>query len=177
MIALTTLQWVSLIAIPSLIVLLVLLLIILLSRKNRSDTVANLAYKLQNLSAACKKSSCDKKALKKLDTEAAACNMLCEIATSRHGQDLVNVPNHLEKARKILHALCEAKTPPEEAKKYMSLVISELDKAYRFLIDILGITAAPKSASIKFFSKNMKSDEAKRYLSSLPLPKDDDKDN
>lgn len=172
--SLTAVQWASLIIIPVLIFLLVVLLIILLSKRNKTDTLAGLAYSLNSLKTECEKGAKDLKSLKKLETLAARCSLLCDTAVGTQQQDIGSVPEYVARARKILRALCDVKASEKKCARFMPLVINELSKAHSFLISTLGIHAAPAYASLKFFSKNMKSDEAKRYLDSLLPPEDDE---
>lgn len=165
--ALTVNQIVSLIAIPVLIVVLSIVLVILVSKRNKTDTLATLAFELKTLKNECEKRSPDLKELKKLDTRGAKCALLCDRAVGQQRQDLGSTPEHIEAASKILSALYAAKTPANECGKYLALVSDHIKNAYSFLINTLGITAAPPSATLKFFSANMRSDNAKKFLESL----------
>ena len=160
-------QIISAIAAPILIVLLVLVLIVLVSKRNKTDTLASLAYELQNLVHACKKHNPDLKELRFLDSAGAKCALLCDRAVGQQNQDIGPVPDHIAAARKILSALYAAKTPASECDKYLDLAVIQLESAYSFLINTLGITAAPPTASLKFFSSNMRSDNARKFLDSL----------
>ena len=77
---LTVNQIISAIAAPVLIVVLVLVLVVLVSKRNKTDTLASLAYELQNLIRACKKQDPDLKELKTLDSTGAKCALLCDRA-------------------------------------------------------------------------------------------------
>lgn len=173
---LTLNQIVSAIAIPILIVLLVLILIILVSKRNKTDTLATLAYELLNLERSCKKQTPNIKELKKLSSSAAKCALLCDRAVGQQRQDLGPVPDHIDAASKIISALYAAKTPQNECPKFLALAVTHLESAYAFLINTLGITAAPPTANLKFFSSNMRSDNAKKFLDSLNV-EDENADN
>ncbi len=164
---LTVNQIISAIAAPVLIVVLVLVLVVLVSKRNKTDTLASLAYELQNLIRACKKQDPDLKELKTLDSTGAKCALLCDRAVGQQNQDIGAVPDHIAAACKILSALSAAKTPAKECNKYLDLAVIQLESAYSFLINTLGITAAPPTASLKFFSSNMRSDNARKFLASL----------
>ncbi len=128
-------QIISAIAAPILIVLLVLVLIVLVSKRNKTDTLASLAYELQNLVHACKKHNPDLKELRFLDSAGAKCALLCDRAVGQQNQDIGPVPDHIAAARKILSALYAAKTPASECDKYLDLAVIQLESAYSFLIN------------------------------------------
>lgn len=160
-------QIVSLILVPILIVVLGFLLILLIVKRNKTDTLARLAYELHTLIKSGKAAAPDEKSIKKLDIAAAKCELLCDRASFEQKQDLGPAPERIAAARRVLHALIAAKVSGTEAEKYIAKAVSDLEAAYSFLIDTLGITAAPLSSSLKFFSKNMRSDNARKYLDSL----------
>lgn len=160
----------SLILVPILIVVLSFLLVLVIGKK-KTDTLAQLAFELQNLIDSCKVENPDLKTIKKLDIAAAKCALLCDRAAFEQNQDLGSVPDHVNEARNILHSLYAAKVEKEASAEYVALAVENLKSGYRFLINTLGITAAPTSASLAFFRRNLKSDNAKKYLDSLPVEK------
>ncbi len=166
----------SLILVPILIVFLTFILVLLIGRK-KTDTLAQLAYELQKLIEACKAVNPDLKTIKKLDIAAAKCALLCDRAAFEQKQDLGSVPEHVGEARDILHSLQTAKVEKEASAGYILLAKSKLEKGYGFLINTLGITAAPAYASLDFFRRNLKSDNAKKYLESLPVEKPTEKED
>ena len=167
----------SLILVPVLTVLLVLVLIVLIAPK-KSDTLATLAYELQKLIALCGQKEPDAKFLKKADMAAAKCALLADRASFEQKQDIGNIPDKIAAARKILHALHTAKPPKEQCGEFLEKAVVPLKSAYSFLIGTLGITAAPGDATLKFFRKNMRSENAKKYLESIkngpPIPSDEE---
>ncbi len=160
----------SLILVPILIVLLSFVLIIIVGRK-KTDTLAQLAFEMQKLIENCKSENPDLKEIKKLDIAAAKCSLLCDRASFEQKQDLGPVPEQVGEARNILHSLYTAKVEKQDSAEYIELAKSNLERGYRFLINTLGITAAPAYASLDFFRRNLKSENAKKYLDSLPVDK------
>lgn len=158
---------VSLIAVPVLIVLLGFVLFLLIAKRNKTDTLARLTYDLQNLIKLCATPSPDLKTIKKMDIAAGKCELLCDRASYEQKQDLGGSGEMISQARKVLHALCAAKVSGKDSRRYIGKAVNELQQAYGFLINTLGITAAPPSSSLKFFSKNMRSENARQYLDSL----------
>lgn len=158
---------VSLILVPVLIVLLGFVLILLIAKRRKTDTLAMLAFQLQTLIKMCEADEPDIKAVKKADTAAGKCELLSDRASFEQKLDIGGVGESVARARRILHAMNAAKVSGKSAKKYYEKVLAELLPSYEFLINTLGITAAPPTPSLKFFSKNMRSENARQYLDSV----------
>lgn len=163
--AMETKTLLSVIFVPTLIVVFVLMFLFIMAKRRKPDTAVILMYELRCVLRELGADKQTKKQLKRLDMQLSKLQMLADKAGFEDEYDLTVAQNAFDAARKISSALYNADR--EDCGEYLAMIRNTLTPAAEYLSAVTGIELENAAIDFKLFSTKAKRDRAEKYLDSL----------